>query len=265
MLVPQSSFLLLALVSLAQAARLTYWLSPGCPSGVQGAIDEAMSMADQAQPKIAGMKDDAKADFSRLFKTTSTPTRYKVKGYLSTIAGLISTSQDSASVQIYCDNDRRWTDSIPELPGNRDREKYMRIYKDPATGAIREGLPGCLDPDGGEAWAWTYTNAKAKKSSMTICDSHLNQFSVLSYAELKISKLDNTKLNSFILSATLLHEFTHLEGIDLDDNAYGWEKCLNLDASRALRNADTIAFWGVSTLLRKNGYTISDDGVIHKS
>lgn len=256
------------------ANALTYWVDISCTGKIPNTIEEAIYMARRASQRLADEHDDYFADiFDRLFNTDATDrvSLGRAQNVMYTISDLkVTLNQEQSDVRVYCDDDSwgsggRWQ-VVPDIyvlpagfPRNseRTRGKDQEFY-DPINGMrTAPDILGCktlsLNPLGvtyraqaiGDYWS-TENN---RRSSITLCELGIGK--PRSFNEIDDDANYDVDLDDYraMTSFTMLHEFTHMIGIDTLDYAYDIVGCQSLFNPEALVNAQTYAYLGAFAVL----------------
>ncbi|KAI9649600.1 hypothetical protein NHQ30_002181 [Ciborinia camelliae] len=213
--------------------------------------------------------------YERIFQTLkSDQSTYElVQGTVGGIANQWkeTDSRVDSNVRIYCDEDRRWTEvgyhhyidvdnlMVSEGPGE--------CYKSQVYGYMSRHKTQNPDTNSPK-----HINAKIdNRAVITLCeevfDTWFNPDTDVD-APKKLSDIPTTanmggmEVEKFgdMVSATILHEFTHFPTYGTEDvgpgNGYGWNNIMASSFEESRRNADSYAFFMLWAGLADRGYTL---------
>ncbi|KAL8662818.1 MAG: hypothetical protein Q9202_004419 [Teloschistes flavicans] len=190
-------------------------------------------------------------------------------------------------VVIYCDLSR-----YVERKEEEDGKVVVKMY-DPDIDEVETKTNlvagGCGTAVSGTATAFTVTQRKAQKiQQIQICPWFMNYVASVQYQVVRTNTLKGwiyralnlrptwlggrTAMDALALfDHTMLHELTHTRdaGSTTDvggDAAYGWKNCVGLKENGGFNNADSIAFFGLTLEVWKQGGVMPQlDGSIRAS
>ncbi|KAL9622246.1 MAG: hypothetical protein Q9160_003429 [Pyrenula sp. 1 TL-2023] len=183
------------------------------------------------------------------------------------------------NLRIYCDNDKRWVSRASG--GWLDSSNMMAFPAAWGSPLCRQEKIGfgelhrikAPDPAPVNGKASPLAGQQANRAVMTICDNTFDKYPKDNNAPKKLSDYgqnkDLTQLDishfQFMISMTILHEWTHHPQFTREDEpqgaCYGWENILKMTRDQSVKNSDSYAYLGAWALLAgrpgpQSGYTL---------